>query len=320
MLNHGAAPIPGTAISIDDFCRLPGLPGQTFILTHAHTDHMRGLTKGCQWRLGLLHCSLETASLLRLRGMVSPSVLRVHRCDEPFELIDPLRGPRGPLTGTFIEANHCPGSVLVLIEGDTLEHPFLHTGDFRYYPELNEHDALRRVAGSGATVFLDATFGAERRSCLAFPSKEESACQLLDLVSKHPSENIVVHSIGLGDESLLAALLKYRGGLLFAEKKRLDVLRVACPGLCNASCTLLDDVRLDHVQGRVIVALPESIASLRRRGIDGIHIKCSVLWWVLSHNFHLDAAEPVCDCYGVWHIPFSMHSSLSELRCFVAMM
>ena len=206
---------------------------------------------------------------------------------------------------------------MVLIEGDTLEHTCLHTGDFRYYAELDNHEALRRAAGSGATVFLDVTFGAERRSCRTFPSKEQSACQLLNLVDAHPGENIVVHSIGLGDEPMLAELSHARGELLVASKSRLDMLRVACSGL---SCTLLgDDARLDHLHGRAIVASSKSIGGLRRRGLDGIHIKCSVLWWVLGHNFEMDAAEPVLH-NSIWHIPFSMHSSLSELRCFLDMM
>ena len=256
--------------------------------------------------------------MLQLRGMVRPSILRVHPFDEPFELICPLRGPRAPLTATFIDANHCPGSCMVLIEGDTLEHPCLHTGDFRYYPELDDHDALRRVAGgSGAIVFLDVTFGAERRSCRTFPSKEQSVCQLLNLVDAHPCENIVMHSIGLGDELLLTKLSLARGELLVASKSRLDMLRVTSSGL---SCTLLgDDTRLDHLHGRAIVASPKSVGGLRRRGLDGIHIKCSILWWVLGHNTEIDAAEPVLH-NSTWHIPFSMHCSLSELRCFLDMM
>ena len=207
---------------------------------------------------------------------------------------------------------------MIVIEG--LEHVCVHTGDFRFYPELCENSTLRRALS--ADLFLDVTFGASKISCQAFPSKEDSVHQLLDLVDEQdPSENVVLHSFGLGDEPLLAALATHRKELLFAEKTRLDVLTCTCPELIlNASCILLaDDVPPNHLQGRIIVASPKSIANLKQRGIDGIHIKCSALWWVRSHNSQFDAAEPVCD-FGVWHIPFSMHSSLSELRRFVAMM
>ena len=71
-------------------------------------------------------------------------------------------------------------------------------------------------------------------------------------------------------------------------------------------------------QHRVIVVSHRvCVERLREQGISGVEVKPSTLWWVRGPHA-LSAAKPVCDRYGIWDVLWSMHSSFSELREFVA--
>ena len=55
--------------------------------------------------------------------------------------------------------------------------------------------------------------------------------------------------------------------------------------------------------------------------MSGIEISCIVLWWaarIQNGGVICDAPLPVLDQYGVWHVLWSMHASLSEQESLVA--
>ena len=110
--------VPGTAIFIDSFHR-PARGAATYILTHCHNDHMAGLH--ANWKSGLLHCTEVSARLLTYRwprGTIS-KVLRVHDFEEAFGVDDPAH-PGQQVTCTFVDASHCPGAAVVVLEGALL--------------------------------------------------------------------------------------------------------------------------------------------------------------------------------------------------------
>ena len=72
-------PLHSTAVFVDTFEPVCGLPGGVFFLTHAHTDHMTGLHR--LWRLGKLHCSRVTADFLVAKRMCVPDIIRAHDLD-----------------------------------------------------------------------------------------------------------------------------------------------------------------------------------------------------------------------------------------------
>lgn len=55
-----------------------------------------------------------------------------------------------PLLGqvTFLEANHCPGAVMIMFEPPGLR-PVLHTGDCRLISAMQQESALQVVGGRG---------------------------------------------------------------------------------------------------------------------------------------------------------------------------
>ena len=108
MLAMQAPVARGTGIWVDHFAA----PGGVYVLTHFHSDHYRGL--GEFWRHGLVHCSHITAKLLKRRGWCTSCVVP-HNVDEPFRMLDPSTGLEH--TAVLLDANHCPGAIMVIISG-----------------------------------------------------------------------------------------------------------------------------------------------------------------------------------------------------------
>ncbi|KAJ1965898.1 repair protein PSO2 SNM1 [Dipsacomyces acuminosporus] len=115
--------MPGTAFTVDafkygllDFCT-------GYFLTHFHSDHYGGLTKGFK---GEIYCSRITANLIKQKIGTDPS--KIHPL--PMNTRCMVQG----IYVTLIDAMHCPGAVLFLFEvpqeNDRLVR-IVHTGDFR---------------------------------------------------------------------------------------------------------------------------------------------------------------------------------------------
>lgn len=314
------SPLPGTSLFVDWFHSAAGHGTAEYFLTHFHADHMEGLTQG--WALGALHCSAITARLLVEVRRVNRRTLHVHPLDEPFEVTDPLS--KCKLTVTFVDAGHCPGSVMLVLEG-LPEGAVVHTGDFRYHAGLAQSSSLRRVADSGkcSRIYLDTTWAHEAFTHL--PTKDTSVNQLLDLIDRYPSEAVVLHSHGLGDEELLAAVACHfpHETFLFADPVRLKELHVASPDLHGLSrFTSLDsnaaaDIS-DNARQRFFVV--KSRPQRRRLKLPGVEISCSTMWWAKAvHNEVQDIKRPIKDRRtGTWHVLWAMHSSLSEMQSFVS--
>lgn len=108
-----------------------------YFLTHCHSDHTIGLGRG--FSAGTIYCSAVSARLLALEKGLHPPVVRVLPAGEAV-VIDSV-------TVTAIDANHCPGAVMLLFEvpkkalqaddvATQLDAPdvtrILHTGDCRW--------------------------------------------------------------------------------------------------------------------------------------------------------------------------------------------
>ena len=109
--------------------------------------------------------------------------------------------PSRELTGYFVDAGHCPGSVMVVIMG-VPGGPILNTGDFRYHDGLLESSTLKRLASGGDRV---------QRLCLdmsctnveSLPLKAVSVNRLLDVLDRHEGSRFFLNSHGLGDERIV---------------------------------------------------------------------------------------------------------------------
>lgn len=167
--------VPGTNFYIDafGFGEIPGATG--YFLTHFHSDHFGGLTK--QGKAAPIYCSRVTANLVlkQIRVAVEKIV------ELPFE--GEMMVPDGPgknVKVQTIDANHCPGSVLMLfhvsVSGSTKT--YLHCGDMRATESMLSHPFLR-LPHPLDVLFLDTTYAKPDHR---FPPQErvvETVCEVV---------------------------------------------------------------------------------------------------------------------------------------------
>ncbi|KAK3984593.1 beta-lactamase-like protein [Cladorrhinum sp. PSN332] len=195
-------------IRVDFFREHPDLrPPLACFLSHIHSDHLAGLEN---LRSPFIYCSAATKEmLLRLerfpcRINYAKGILeaRTQRYRHLRNLLKPLPletptilelEPGNHLQVTLFNANHCPGSVMFLFEGQGKA--ALYTGDVRSEPwfvnaiarspSLIEYSSGMKTLD---TIYLDTSFTND----LNFPTKSQGIRELLQKVSKYP-ENTIFH-------------------------------------------------------------------------------------------------------------------------------
>lgn len=277
-------------IAIDNFC----VVADTYILTHCHADHMTGLKT---WHGSSLYCSQMTAKILAKRGLGSIS----KPTNQVFDIIDRTSKI---VRITFIDANHCPGAVMVVIE-DPEDGNFVHTGDFRMCDAIRHNDTLRRLAGKVQHLFLDATFNVPW-----LPSKEASIDMLMELIREHHGQDIILHSHCLGDEEIISAIAGLADRrIVWWNQDRRQLLGYTHPGLLRE----LDVGRTNTCSPGAFIHIVRNTAERHRHQLVGVEVSCSTLWFKKEGFERFDMDEPIYeDEKQVWHVPFSMHSSRDE--------
>lgn len=179
--------IPEIQCTIDDFKS----HAQYCLLTHFHSDHLRGLKKGRQ--RSKIVCSPQTAALMTEVNRTPPEDLIVVEPGKSVSLANNARV-------TAIDANHCPGALMFLV--DTGRRRILHTGDFK----LN--DRIRSLAGDLGVIDLlcvDCTYNEPR---YRFPPQSECIDRILAEVGRHPNKEVFIGIYSLGKDKILDALFR----------------------------------------------------------------------------------------------------------------
>ncbi|EPE10493.1 artemis protein [Ophiostoma piceae UAMH 11346] len=175
-------------------------------LSHVHSDHLVGLDT---LRSPFVYCSAATRALvLQLekypcRINFAKGILEARRRTykdvkyllKPLPLDTPTAIELSPGNGiqvTLLDANHCPGSVMFLFENE--QTAALYTGDTRLEPwfvnSLVRNPSLAEyVSGLRTldTVYMDTTF---LQKDVAFQTKSEGLCELLQAVAKYPPDTV----------------------------------------------------------------------------------------------------------------------------------
>ncbi len=184
-------------------------PPAACFLSHIHSDHLLGLES---LKMPFVYCSATTRRLLLrmekyphrinfAKGIVESRkqhyrhlklVLRalpLQTCTE-LEL-----GPKSRIRVTLVDANHCPGSVMFLIEDDTKA--VLYTGDVRAEPWwvntivqspilLPYSCGYRRLD----CLYLDTTFSTHNDAYRHFQTKAEGLKELLGKIATFPNDTV----------------------------------------------------------------------------------------------------------------------------------
>ena len=239
---HRQVVVRGLHCIVDGF-KYAGPHCSTYFLTHFHADHYDGLTD--TFHYGLIHCSLITASLLPTLG-ISPALISPHSYNEPFTL--------DGVQVTLIEANHCPGAVLILFQPlvpstdatpnpdpaltsptkrrktDSLtpllsgEGTLLHTGDFRWDEAMKGHPCLRSFRPD--TLYLDTTYSSPS---FCFPLQSASIAHLLHCLLPHlssPTTLFLLSTYVIGKERIFHALIQALNCRLYVPPRKLRLLQL----------------------------------------------------------------------------------------------
>ncbi|CAA7061691.1 unnamed protein product [Microthlaspi erraticum] len=301
--------LPGTPFTVDAF-RYGCVQGcSAYFLTHFHADHYMGLTKA--WSHGPIYCSSLTSRLLRLSLSVNPSFIHPLELDVEYTI--------NGIKVTLIEANHCPGAALIhfrLLDGTC----YLHTGDFRACKQMQTHPLLfnQRVH----VLYLDTTYCNPRYK---FPSKEDVLSYVVritkEFLRKQPRTLIVVGSYSIGKECVYLAIAKALGIKIFANASRRRILQSfgwddISKNLCtDGKATCLHVLPMSSLR---VERLEEHLKAYREQ--YGAVLAFRPTGWTYSEKIgeHLDLIKPIVKGkITIYGVPYSEHSSFTELREFV---
>ena len=125
-------------IRIDNFQYMRNdLTQYVFFLSHCHTDHIIGLHSS--WNYGKIYSSIISKKLICAQfPHLKDYVIGLEMDQEHWIYID--EGHKEGINVVLMDACHCPGAVMLLIKGKF--GTVLHTGDFRYHPEMLKHPLL----------------------------------------------------------------------------------------------------------------------------------------------------------------------------------
>lgn len=169
--------------------------------------------------------------------------------------------PHNSIRVTLVDANHCIGAVMFLIEGDGKA--VLYTGDMRaetwWVNSLVQNPILLPYTLGNRCldcIYLDTTFATKREPYKCFPSKAEGIRELLDKVSQYPDDTtFYFHSWTFGYENVWIALSAFLGSRIHLDDYRARIY---------GSLSTLDKMELRQIGLKV----QTDNKSLRQSGID----------------------------------------------------
>lgn len=283
-------------------------------LTHAHRDHLVGAGAGSDGG-GTVYATRLTLSLaLRHFSQLGSWEFVEMEVGRTVALDDPA----GAFSVTAYDANHCPGAVMFLFEGQF--GTVLHTGDCRLTTDCVQNLPMKHIVKKGKEnicrldfVFLDCTFS---KCFLELPSKESAIRQVIDCIWKHPHAPFVYLACDLlGHEDILVEVSRTFGSKIYVNQK-LDcfkALSLTAPEIItDDSSSRFQMVGFHQLYDRASKEFANAKANLQP---EPLFIRPSTQWYArCGRSQKPSLTEAELDEFGVWHICFSIHSSRCELE------
>ncbi|XP_019859070.1 PREDICTED: DNA cross-link repair 1A protein-like [Amphimedon queenslandica] len=300
--------IPDTSITVDAFS-YGSINGCTsYFLTHFHSDHYAGLNSRFAHDI---YCSKVTGNLIIQELKVKSDIVHPLPLKEE-KLINGVQV-------TLLDANHCPGSVLLLFKLPSGK-VILHTGDFRLSHSMIDHNFFLTTPID--TLFLDTTYCSARYD---FPPQDDVISFVVNIVLermvKDPDTLIVCGAYTIGKEKIFTAIANSLGCQCYVSKERYKILQ------CLESKEIMSVVNCHSP-----LASPIHVMSLNKMNVEELTLYLrhysthytSILafkptgWTATTkHNSLQDIRPVVRGVVTMYGVPYSEHSSFSELRTFV---
>ncbi|VDM21008.1 unnamed protein product [Wuchereria bancrofti] len=195
--------MPQPGVLINGFIAVDKFPKNAaikyYFLTHAHSDHYGAV--GNKWNNGNIYCSPVTARVLPIVTQRHKSKCGGIRSHIIHALDLNVWHYMDGFSVMLLDANHIPGSVMFLFEGDRIsEGRILFTGDFRADIQLYKNVFAASVLHETSlnTIYLDTTYINCTRE--EFPSREASSAEMCNVLRKlfdgFKSVTIMVPKVG----------------------------------------------------------------------------------------------------------------------------
>ncbi|KAL9099666.1 MAG: hypothetical protein Q9163_004867 [Psora crenata] len=198
-------------LKVDYFRKLPQRkPPLAAFLSHVHSDHLYGLES---LKAPFVYCSPATREgILERRKQHYRHLKKLLKTIPLNTPTDIELSPDRFIRVTLLDANHCVGAVMFLIQDEA--RAILYTGDIRSEPWWVETllrnpviipyaQGLRRLD----KIYLDTTFATKDRLYRRFPSKAKGLGELLQKVLQYPRETkFHFHAWTFGYEEVWIAL------------------------------------------------------------------------------------------------------------------
>ncbi|KAL9585217.1 MAG: hypothetical protein Q9212_001647 [Teloschistes hypoglaucus] len=161
--------------------------------------------------------------------------------------------PSQSIRVTLLEANHCPGAVMFLVDDDSKA--ILYTGDIRAEPWwvnsiVREPSLLPYTHGIRRLdkIYLDTTFAINEDPYRKFPTKAQGLSELLTEVSRYPNDTIFhmkAWTLGYEEEGDIPEIGAGGGGGDLTQTHELELLdSEAARMLLELCATQIQDTRL----------------------------------------------------------------------------
>ncbi|OCT71266.1 hypothetical protein XELAEV_18034244mg [Xenopus laevis] len=299
--------IPGTGFAVDAF-QYGQIEGcSAYFLTHFHSDHYGGLTKKFRFPI---YCSKITGNLVQNKLRVESEFINTL----PMNTECVVNGIRVVL----LEANHCPGAVLLLFRlpnGTSV----LHTGDFRADRSMESYPAL--IGQRVHTLYLDTTYCSPEYT---FPPQQETiqfAVNIaFEMVTLYPRTLVVCGTYSVGKEKVFLAIADVLGCKVCMSQDKYKTMQ----------CLESEDIRSLVTTDWHSTAL--HVLPMMQVNFKGLNVHLGKFpgkydrvlafkptGWTYSDSSVLvaDIKPEIRGKVTVYGIPYSEHSSYSELKRFV---
>lgn len=296
----------------------------TFMLSHFHKDHMRGIQDQCfQVAFNniennmMLYASPLTITYIKRNKTINlredklvsleigfPNLLKVH--SENFEYI----------CVTLLPAGHCPGSVMFLIEAGP--HRILYTGDFRVQLEDFKQFKPLLIDKEGncgpkkiSALYLDTTFAS--KNYYEFPTRKESSTSLIKVVEewleKDPNNKICLWMPGyVGVEYAIVEVAKHFKCSIHVHNTKYEELYSSIADLDNYVTPIFTDNRI-HACSKTECD-NDSINCIMLNK----NVKCVQLNALAFTKDIINTDGYVIDKNNITRVCYSSHASCKELR------
>jgi DNA cross-link repair 1A protein len=302
--------VPGTNFVVDGF-RFTNPFVKHYFLTHTHSDHTTGLTKG--FDNGLIYCSEVAARLLMFDFGIRRDVLRPMKLDTTVV----IKSCSGDVLVTPISANHCPGAVMFVFEIVKTGMRVLHTGDFRWSDEQHGgNPVLKRID----LVMLDTTYCASKWT---FPKQDHVVQEIAKFIGRTIANNrktlFVFMSYHIGKERAYFGAAELCGNLkVYASANKQKVLKLL--DLPQSWLNLLVDDPNEaqiHVGTMKQTRFPETLEHELRNGPWSAAVVIRPTGWSFNRSRKAEnilSIRKVSKNVSVVGVPYSEHSSFEELQ------